>query len=370
MSTRVPLARRTLFAERRRSALAVLGVAVSLLLVLMLGGIFAGAIRQVTAYLRTSGADVIVSQEAVRTMHMSSSALPEAVVDEVRAVRGVAWADPIRYATATIASSKDRQLAYVIGYRPGGHGGPRSIVAGRGPDDGEIVVDDVTARLLDVGIGQTVQVLGTEFRIAGLAANATSITNTIAFITYDDFARLRGPSVSYVLVGAEPGTAAADLRDALAAGVPAVTAQTRAEFVHEEAALVRGMSADLMRIMTAVALVIALAVIALLLFTTTLGHLRDYGVVKALGAGASRLVGVVFVQALWTAGLALATATVLAIVVAFVVTNASDNVTIVITSADVGRLGISAGVVALGGALLPLRRLLRLDPADAFRRTT
>ena len=38
-------------------------IAVALLLVLLLGGIFAGAIHQVAAYLRTSGADAIVSQQ-------------------------------------------------------------------------------------------------------------------------------------------------------------------------------------------------------------------------------------------------------------------------------------------------------------------
>jgi putative ABC transport system permease protein len=73
---RVPLARRNLFQERRRALLAVAGVAMALLLVLVLQGIFDGAMRQVTAYIRTSEADLFVSQQGVRTMHMSASALP------------------------------------------------------------------------------------------------------------------------------------------------------------------------------------------------------------------------------------------------------------------------------------------------------
>ena len=74
----VPVGRRFLFAEPRRAALTVLGVAASLLLVLLLGGIFAGAIERVTFYIRTSPASVFVSQEGVKTMHMSASALPAA----------------------------------------------------------------------------------------------------------------------------------------------------------------------------------------------------------------------------------------------------------------------------------------------------
>jgi YHS domain-containing protein len=82
----VPLARRNLFEDRRRAVLAVAGLAASLVLVLVLDGIFAGAMRQVTAYLRNLPADVIVSQKGVRTMHMSASALPEGLTQEIRSV--------------------------------------------------------------------------------------------------------------------------------------------------------------------------------------------------------------------------------------------------------------------------------------------
>ncbi len=61
------------------------------------------------------------------------------------------------------------------------------------------------------------------------------------------------------------------------------TVQTRDQFAHEEATLVRDMSADLMQIMSIIGLLIALAVIALTLFTLTLAKLREHAVVKALG---------------------------------------------------------------------------------------
>ena len=55
--------------------LAINGVGASPVLVLVLDGIFAGAMRQVSAYIRSSPADVFVAQEDVRTMHMTQSAL-------------------------------------------------------------------------------------------------------------------------------------------------------------------------------------------------------------------------------------------------------------------------------------------------------
>jgi hypothetical protein len=132
MARLVPLARRNLFQERRRALLATGGVAVALLLVLLLDGSFAGAMRQVTAYLDDSPADAIISQAGVRTMHMSASALPPATVDRARAVPGVAWAEPIRYASGLLTSQLDRQLAYLNGYRPGRPAG-RAAPADRRP---------------------------------------------------------------------------------------------------------------------------------------------------------------------------------------------------------------------------------------------
>jgi putative ABC transport system permease protein len=76
MMGRVSLARKNLFHDRRRAALAILGVSASLVLVLVLNGIFAGAMHQVNAYMRNSPADVFVAQQDVRTMHMTQSVLP------------------------------------------------------------------------------------------------------------------------------------------------------------------------------------------------------------------------------------------------------------------------------------------------------
>lgn len=366
----VPVARRTIFAERRRATLAVGGVAISLVLVLVLGGVLAGATHQVTSYLRTSGADVIVSQRSVRTMHMSSSTLPPSDVDRVRAVPGVAWVAPIRYTAGMVGSAKDNVLAYVVGYDRGERGGPHVIVSGQAPGDREAVIDRVAARLLGVAVGDRVRLLGTTFRVAGLTAGTTTFTNTVVFITSRDFTRLRGPSISYIFVGASPGVSAGSLRDRLAAALPDTTVQTRNGFVRQEASLVRDMSADLMRIMTIVALVIALAVIALLLFTTTLAHLRDYGVLAALGATPARLVRTVLAQAMWAVALAIAAAVILAVAVGALVGRLSDSIEIIIEARTVATVAVEALVIAAVGALLPVRRITRLDPALAFRRTT
>ncbi len=116
----VPVARRMLFTDRRRALLGVAGVAVALVMALTLDGIFAGTTRQVSRYIDTSPADVFVSQEGVRTIHMAISVVPVAVTDQIRELPGVPWAEPILFSSDALRVPAGRRPSYVIGYPRGG----------------------------------------------------------------------------------------------------------------------------------------------------------------------------------------------------------------------------------------------------------
>jgi putative ABC transport system permease protein len=370
MHRRVPLARRAVFQDRRRAVLSTGGVATALLLVLLLDGIVAGAMRQVTAHLRGSAADVIVAQEGVRTMHMSVSALPPATVDAVVRTEGVAWAEGLYYASSPVVSTQGREASYVFGYDPEGRLGPRRLTSGRPPGQGEALLDEVAANRLGVGLGDRVSVFGESFSVSGFFRDGTSMVNTITFITAADYTLLRGPSVAYVFAGAEPGVDLDELVERLAGAVPGTTVQTRDEFVRQEAGIVRDMAADLMQIMSVVGFSIALAVIGLTLFTLTLSKLREHAVVKALGSSNSRLGGVVLTQAAWSIGVGLAAATVLGLLIAALIGRSSAGMLVAIEPASVLRAGAGALVVGMLGSLVPLRRVAAVDPATAFRRAS
>lgn len=369
MTGRVSLARKNLFQDRRRAVLAVFGVGASLVLVLVLDGIFAGAMRQVNAYMRSSPADVFVAQQDVRTMHMSQSALPPETVDAVRAVDGVAWAEGLRYTNSIVDTGAGQRISYVLGYDvTTGRGGPRRLASGGPPATGEVVVDETAAGELGIAIGDTVTVMGQPFRVSGTSTEGTNIVNTTVFIRTEDFARLHGDSIAYVLVGASRGVAPDALAERLAAALPDTTVQTRAEFARQEANVVRDMAADAMKIITVIGFLIALAVIGLTLFTATLAKLREYGVVKALGAGSGRLATTVIAQAAWSVTIGLAVAVVVSIVLGAAIGALTPNVTVLIQAGSVLRTGAGALVVGALAALLPLRRVARVDPATAFRR--
>ncbi|HSE44799.1 MAG TPA: hypothetical protein VLA89_05675, partial [Gemmatimonadales bacterium] len=91
------LALKNLLQNKPRLLISVGGTGLALTLVLFFGAVFHGATGRLTVYIDRARADVWVSQSDVRTMHMSSSALPAGVTDLVRAVDGVEEVVPILY---------------------------------------------------------------------------------------------------------------------------------------------------------------------------------------------------------------------------------------------------------------------------------
>lgn len=364
---RISIGRRNLFSDRRRAVLGVAGVGVALVLVLMLGGIVDGAIREVTSYIDTSFADVFVAQKGVNNMHMASSSIPLADLATIRGLPGVSWADPILYTPDAVSTTEGRQLAYVIGFVPGGRGGPAGLAQGRDPGPGEVVIDRRAADNLGLSVDDRVLLLGRSWTISGLTSGLTNIANTVAFVRYRDFEAAAGVAgvTSYVLVGA--GVPPDQLTGTIerATGLNALTKET---FADQEGRLIEDMSAQLIQIMNVAGLLIALAVIGLTLYATTLSHLREVGVIKALGATPGRLASVVLSQAAWTVGAAVVLAVVLAMGLAALFSSLGGSVSVVLEPLAILRLGVAASVLGLLGAVAPLIKLWRMDPATVFRR--
>src|SRR5262249_48039559 len=158
---------RGLLQGKGRLLISVGGVALALILIVSLDAVFTGAERRITTYIDHSGADVIVSQAEVRTMHMATSSLPASLAHEVRAVPGVASVTPVLYLGDVIKLGGKRSTAYVIGLPPDAVAGrPPEIVAGMAmPAPGGAVIDRDVAERAGVGLGDEVTILGVPFRI-------------------------------------------------------------------------------------------------------------------------------------------------------------------------------------------------------------
>lgn len=367
----VPLATRNVTESRTRLAISVGGIALAALLVLVLDGVFEGTQRQVTAYMDNVDFDVVVSQEGVRNLHMTTSFLPETVLDKVRDTPGVDRADPILYTTSFLRSGQDRSNAYIIGYRPGALGGPWERAGGSvPPPPGRIVIDERLAERWGVSVGERIDVGGKPFRVGGLTRGTVNVVNSIAFVRYADFPRVLDVSgvVSYVLVRTERGTSAETLAARLRRDLDGVTVQTRQGFSESERRIVGDMSVDIMWMMNLIGFLIGLAVVGLTVYTSTFSKLREYGVLKAVGAGNGQLFGIVLRQAAISIALAVLLALVVSLGIAAVLPLLGSGFTVVLAPASVLRVAVSAAAIGLLASAVPIVRISRLKPAEVFRR--
>jgi putative ABC transport system permease protein len=364
---------RTLLQARGRLVLSVGGVALALALMLALDAIVGGTESRITAYIDHSEADIWVSQAGVRTMHMSASTLPAAVVEQVRAVPGVSSVTPILYVSTMIVVGQERVGAYVIGLPTDAASGVLWDVEGTAiPSPGGAIVDRGVAAEAGAGLGDRVTILGQPFTITGLSGGTTNLVSSVVVVPFADFARLRGgdQTVSYLLVRAKPHVLVSHLATVIGQQVPGVTVQTRQGFAAQERRLVRDMSTDLVSIMNLIGVVIGLAVMALTTYTAVLARRREYGVLKALGARNGHLYRAVLLQALLSIGLGLLVGLIFTAVVAILAPRVGTNLTLVVTVRSVLRVAATGLVVTGLAALLPIRQLATLDPAMVFRRVS
>lgn len=372
MSATLLIARRNATRSRIRFAAATAGVALALTLTLALDAIYAGVADQLTTYIDRAGADVWVSQAGVRNLHMVASWLPDTTTDLVRAVDGVAEASPILYATDTIAAGDERAVAYVIGLPAGARmGGPWAVVQGSDiVGRGGIVVDRGFAGRARITIGDPITVLGGEARVTGLSEGTASLTNSVAFVSFDDFQAMRGGAqvVSFVLVKTARGASPDAVAAAIERTVPSVAARSTGAFAAEERRLVTDMSGDVIAIMNAIGFAVGLAVVALTVYVATLARRREFGVLKALGASNVSLYLVVIDQALLSVALGFLVGLALTVLLGVVVTLAGTGLELSITLGSLVKVASFALVIAGLSAILPVRQVAGLDPAMVFRR--
>ncbi len=367
------LALSNLTQNKTRLLISVGGLSLALTLVLFFGAVINGATGRLTVYIDRAGADVWVSQAGVQTMHMSGSALPASVTDQVTAVPGVQDAVPILYATDMIQAKGKEYIAYVFGVPDNAAlGRPTNIVEGAAmPGPGEIIIDHSIAAKAGLLVGDQVTALGQQLRIAGLTSGTSSIVSSVSVVRMDDFARARGGGdqvISFVLVKIAPGESPSAIAERIGASISGVTVQTRQQFASQEREVATNMMADILNIMNTAGFLTGLAVVALTVYIATIARRREYGVLKAMGTRNGRLYRVVLVQALMSVAAGLLAGIVLTFLLSVLIPRLNESLVLAISAASLLRVSVVSVFIAGVAALLPASQLGRLEPAAIVRR--
>lgn len=368
----IRLALRNLFQNKTRLVISVGGVALALLLILVLDAVVTGVQSQVTSFIDNSEADIIVSQENVRNMHMAYSAIPASYETRVQNVPGVVSVTPIHYLTNLVEIGETSNLAYVIGLpRDVFAGGPWRVALGKTlPSEGEAIIDRGVAVNSGAGIGDTVKILGEDFKIAGLSEGTSTISGgSVAFIAEKDFvsARKDAGSTSFLFVRVDAKASPAAVAIQIEKQVDKATAQTREQFAERERQVVNDMSTDIVTIMNLVGFLIGIAVMALTVYTATLARRAEYGVLKALGAHNAQLYGVVLAQAFVSVVLGFSVGLGITLLLVAVVPRLELPIALEVSFASLVKVAGISLIISAISALLPIKQIAGLDPARVFR---
>jgi len=312
-----------------------------------------------------------VAQSDVRNMHMASSSLPDSVRRKVKAVTGVASVTPILYQSNYVVMGDERNPAYIIGLPEKAEiGGPWKVSSGLSlPGKGEAIIDLNVAEKSTVALGDEVEILGEEFEVVGFSEETSSLVNSVAFISIQDFEALRGSygTFSFLLVKVDEVEIPTAVADRIQSQVRDVSVQTREAFASQERKVVKDMSTDVITIMNLIDFLIGLAVVALTVYTATLVRRAEYGMLKALGARNGHLYQTVLTQALLSVAFGFAIGLGITFILSAIVPRLGLNMVLEVSGASLIKVGSLSLVIAGIAAILPIRQITGLDPAMVFR---
>jgi putative ABC transport system permease protein len=370
---------RQLVYDPLRTLLTCLAISSALAVILLLEGFQTGLLVQLKNVSLNRGADLIVAQAGVTHFIASRSLLPQSSREAIESIEGVKEAHPVTSVPVIYEQRGYRKSpVFFMVYDTGG--GPAFIKEGQAASKPrDIVIDESLAVLYDLEVGDEFIVADFKFHISGIAEQASALFTAFAFIKYDDMidfffdSDLVGdisnlPLLSYLLVELHPD---AD-KIAIAAAIEEVESEADVflpeQIANNDVALGKTLFGPVLGVLIAAGYIIALLVVAMIMFAAVHARLRNYGVMKALGFPNRSLVKQMALEALLLILLAFPLALLFAQLAAwFIELLVPLYMVPVLETVPLLRTFSAALVLGVVGAYLPYRFIARLDPAIVFR---
>ncbi len=333
----------------RQFLIAVIGAGLVFALALLLTGMVNGFRNEVDRTVASAQADSWVVTEGVSGPFTSVHAIDESVVSELAETPGVTDASGLVISLQTVDRGSALERAMVIGTPEDGPGPVTPTVGEPVRGDDEAVVD----RRLDLDVGDQFTLGTTTFTVVGLTEGMTMLGGTpnvwISLAAAQETLFQGQSLVTTIVVQGTPDTLPVGMVMMSNADVEEDSLGPMADAVA---------SVDNSRYLM---WVVAAIIVAALIYVSALQRLRDFAVLKAVGASSMSLfVGVALQAVLITlaaAGLAAASANFLKPLY-LVPVEVPSSAYLVLPALAVG-IGVLSSLVAL-------RQALKVDPALAF----
>ena len=394
----ISLAGRDILHSWSKFVLTGIGLGLLIGVTLTMAGVYRGMVDDAKALLNNSGADLWVVQQDTQGPYAESSSLRDDVYRSLLSLPGVARAANVTYLTMQVRLGKSEVRAMVVGFEPGQPGEPGYLVAGRQitRNHYEAVADIKTGFQL----GQSIRIRRHDYRVVGLTQRMVSSGgDPMVFIPLKDAQEaqflkdndailnerartaanpaLNRPgvpglldaiqasqnasrNVNAVLVQIVPGTAPAAVASEIRRWKH-LAAYTRVQMEDILVAKLIATSARQIGMFLVILAVVSAAIVAFIIYTMTLGKIREIAVLKLIGTRNRTIAGMILQQAL---GLGL---------IGFLVGKLAATVWapffpkyVLLESGDAVRGLVVVMLICALASTLAIRAALRVDPATAI----
>ncbi len=394
----ISLAGRDILHDWAKFVFTGLGLGLLIGVTLSMAGIYRGMVSDARALLTNSGADIWVVQQDTQGPYAESSSVRDDVYRSLLALPRVARAANVTYFTMQVRRGAADVRAMVVGFEPGQPGAPATLIAGRRITRGhyEAVADEKTGFRL----GERITIRRQTYTVVGLTRRMVSSGgDPMVFIPLKDAQEAQFLKDNDAIVNERARTAAnpafnrpgvPGLADAVNdlqtrnRAVNAVLVQLRpggdAETVaatirrwkHLEAftqvqmeeilvAKLIATSARQIGMFLVILAVVSAAIVAFIIYTMTLGKIREIAVLKLIGTTNARIGAMILQQAL---GLGL---------IGFIVGKTAATLWapifpkyVLLEPGDALRGFVAVMLVCALASLMAIRAALRVDPAAAI----
>jgi len=373
------LARKLLFHDRLRFAVAIAGVSVSVMLVLVQVGLYFGFMDTASSVIDASRAHLWVGKKGNESFEFATP-FDERAFYKVASVPGVARTERVlmNFAQFKLADGGDLGVQVVgVETTPGRRPllGPWNVIAGdvaRMREAGAIVVDKSEYKKLGIDrVGHVTEVTGVRAHVVALTQGIRSFTTSPIVFTDMRTARsfmpgLGASAVTYVLVEVAPGEPVAAVKQRINA-LPHLAAYTTSELSKRTRTYWSertGVGAGFFT--TAVlGVIVGFVVVGQILYSGTLQYIREYGTLKAMGGRNSMVVRVILSQAMISAAIGFVVGGALAFGMQAAMAKANLSVAL-FPELYAATLVVTIAMCSFA-ALLSIVKVLRLDPASVFK---
>ncbi|MBI5836395.1 MAG: ABC transporter permease [Candidatus Eisenbacteria bacterium] len=356
--------------ERTRSAITAAGVACAVVLTVFLAGVYCGAVRGSLGYIERADADLWVARPGTWNLMRPGGLLPVSARARLEAQPDVLSAEPVLTGLLPALVDGSPHTLLLVGLSGDARSGrPRRIESGRAvPGPGEIVIDRAFALRAARRVGDTLEVAGRQFRVAGTSRETNLLVTQYAFVRAADLDSLTGlrGMATFFLVRTAPGRAGEVAR--WLGHSREIVVFTRGEFLENNR---REISSGFLPVLWAVALLglaVGGMVVALMSYAAVLEKRADYALLAALGGSDARRLGVLLQQSLGASLAGAAVGLVLLVALEHLLPLLVPEIELQVGIPLAGAAVAGAVAMAVLGAWIPARLAVNVPPMEALRR--